>query len=181
MSRRDDCDTSDTALADEIASNRDAGLSHLCAMLSKALADTAPTPAKLNLRHPDFASFAVRIGRACGRENEMVAALKAAENDKHTFLLENDSIAVALLAHLSESKSFTGPAKDLREHLIAIDGELAEKLSAKRLGKRLNAILPHLKAALAVASSEQDRKGFCIFTFKRHETETDNASHAAQS
>src|ERR1035437_9085016 len=121
MARRDDEATSDVALTDEILANRDAGLSHLAETLRAALADTAPTPAGLNRRHPDFAAIAVRIGRALSREAEAVAALKHAEADKSAFCLENDNIGAALLAYLRTVKSFSGTAGELAPHLIATD------------------------------------------------------------
>jgi hypothetical protein len=166
MARRDDQETSDAALTDEILANRDAGLSHLAETLRAALADTAPTPAGLNRRHPDFAAFAVRIGRALNRETEAVAALKHAEADKSAFCLENDSIGAALLAYLRTAQTFTGTAAELVPKLVEMDGELAERLSAKRLAKRLSAIWPHLQSTLATASKETDRKGFLVFRFK---------------
>lgn len=49
---------------------------------------------------------------------------------------------------------------------IAIDSDLTDRLSAKRLGKHLGKIMPHLRKTLATAKSEHDRKGFTIFTFK---------------
>jgi hypothetical protein len=49
------------------------------------------------LHHPDFAAFAVRIGRAIGRESEAIHALKSAEHDKSAFCVENDLIGSALL------------------------------------------------------------------------------------
>jgi hypothetical protein len=167
MARREDQETSDAALTDEILANRDAGLSHLAETLRAALADTAPTPAGLNRRHPDFAAFAVRIGRALNREAEAVAALKHAEADKSAFCLENDPIASALLAYLRTTESFTGTANDLTPKLVEIDPELSavKPLSARKLGKRLAAIWPHLKSTLATASKESDRKGFTVFRF----------------
>lgn len=166
MARREDEATSDAALTDEILANRDAGLSHLAETLRSALADTAPTPAGLNKRHPDFASFAVRIGRALDRESEAVAALKQAETDKSAFCLENDTIGAALLAYLRMAQTFNGTASELVPHLVEMDGELAERLSSKRLAKRLGAIWPHLQSTLATAKRETDRKGFLVFRFK---------------
>lgn len=158
--------TSDSALSDEILAARDAGLSHVAETLSKALADTTPTPGNLNARHPDFAAFAVKIGRALGREAEAIAALRAAEADKSSFCLENDNIGAALIAYLSGAKSFNGTAATLATQLIEVDRELEGHLSAKRLGKRLSALWPHLQARLATAHKEQDRKGYTVFTFK---------------
>jgi hypothetical protein len=166
MARRDDEATSDAALTDEILANRAAGLSHLAETLRAALADTAPTPAGLNQRHPDFSAFAVRIGRALNREAEMIAAMKNAEADKSLFCLENDTIGAALLACLASGETFTGTAGELREKIIATDGDLADKLSVKRLGKRLAALWPHLKKQMATAKTEKDRNHFTIYTLK---------------
>jgi hypothetical protein len=159
-------DTSDAALSDEITANRDAGLVHIAETLAAALKDSQPTPSGLNQRHPDFAAFAVRIGRALSREKETIAALQSAEADKAAFCLENDSIAAALLAYLATAGAFTGTAAELRQHLIAIDSELTDRLSAKRLAKRLCTLWPHLQKALATAKRETDRKSFIVFTFK---------------
>ena len=165
---RTEGDASDAALSDEIQANRDAGLVHIAETLAAALKDSQPTPAGLNQRHPDFAAFAVRIGRALNREAETVAALQSAEADKSAFCLENDSVAAALLAYLATAGSFTGTAAELVPHLVATDSDLAERLSAKRLGKRLAALWPHLAKALAVARRETDRTGILHFTFRAH-------------
>jgi hypothetical protein len=98
---RVDGDASDSALSDEIQANRDAALVHIAETVASALADSRPTPAGLNQRHPDFAAFAVRIGRALNREAATVAALQSAEMDKSAFCLENDTVAAALLAYLA--------------------------------------------------------------------------------
>ncbi len=163
--RRED-ESSDAALTDEILAARDAALSHVAVTLQKALADRNPTPAGLNHRHPDFASFAVRIGRALGRESEAVAALRSAEADKSAFCLENDAIGAALLSYLGDAHYFSGTAAELLPHLVEVDGELKDRLSAKRLGKRLSALWPHLHSTLATARRELNRKEITIFTFK---------------
>jgi len=158
--------TSDSKLTDEILAARNDGLSHVASTLQIALGDTMPTPPKLNHRHPDFAAFAVRMGRALGREAEAVAALKTAEADKSSFCLENDPITCALLTYLREHGEFAGTAAELAPHLTKIDEELDEWMSHKRLGKRLCALWPHLQRALAMAQKEPDRKGTTVFTLK---------------
>lgn len=157
-------ETSDSKLTDEIVTNRDAALSHIVTTIQAALADDKPTPTGLNSRHPDFAAFAVKIGRALGREAETIAALQAAEMDKAAFCLENDQIGAALMAYLKEAKSFTGTAAELVPKLCEVDGELTDKLSPKRLSKRLAALWPHLEKALDVVQKQTDRKGFIVFT-----------------
>jgi hypothetical protein len=156
--------TEDARLTDEIRSNRDGMLSHIAMTLRSALADQGPVPGGLNARHPDFGAFAVRVGRALGREAEAIAALKAAEADKSAFCLENDQVATALLGFVRGSASFTGPAAELLDKLRAIDPDLF-KISAKSLGRRLGALWPHIQAVLPSARKEQDRKGFTVFTF----------------
>ncbi len=170
MERRDGEDTGDAELGAEISAARDAGLSHIAQTLSTALADKAPVPGGLNRRHPDFAEFAVRIGRALGRERETIAALKNAEQDKSAFCLENDSIATALMAYLEQVEMFTGMASELCSRLIETDAELSGHLSPKRLSKRLSALWPHLQAILKTAKREQDRKRFVIFTLEKRDS-----------
>lgn len=168
---RREAETSDTKLTDEILAARDGALSHVADTLRKALADASPTPSGLNQRHPDFAAFAVKIGRALGREAECVAALQQAEADKSAFCLENDPVAAALLAYLRGSGAFTGTAAELVPLLSEVDPTLneARPLSSRRLGKRLVALWPHLNRALATATKQTDRKGFTVFAFKSAE------------
>ncbi len=156
-------ETSDSALTDEILANRDAGMTYIAWVLSSALGDTDPVPSGLNRRHPDFASFAVRIGRAIGREAQAVEALRAAEADKSAFCLENDPVGAALLSVLADGAGFHGTAAELRDRLVAADQELEDRLSVKRLGKRLAALWPHIEAAFGAASREVNRKGITVF------------------
>ena len=140
--------TAEAALSAEVKVARDAGLSWICQTISCALADTATTPGGLNQRHPDFAAFAVRLGRAMGRESDAVAALRAAESDKSLFNLENDSVGSVLLESMRGGVPFTGTAGELLELLKVVDSSLEGTLSAKRLGKRLAKLWPHLEAVL---------------------------------
>jgi hypothetical protein len=170
MNRRTD-ETADAALLAEIREHRNAGLSFIVRTLATALADMEQTPARLNQRHPDFAAFAVKIGRAIGRPAEFIQALKSAELDKSLFCLENDSIATALLACLANVGTFTGTAGELRQKLIETDTELAAladngKFSAKRLGKRLSMLWPHLEKVLATAKQETGRGRIITYTLK---------------
>jgi 5S rRNA maturation endonuclease (ribonuclease M5) len=162
--------TSDVALRDEILRWRDAGLSHVADVLHRALADTAATPSGLNARHPDFAAFAVKIGRALGREAEAIAALRTAESDKSAFCLENDPIGAALLTVLRQRGSFSGKAAELMPLLVEADGEMGEWLTAKKLSKRLAALWPHLQRMLKKAERQEDRKGFATFKFEQIES-----------
>ena len=168
MERRGD-ETGDARLSDEIAAARDGAMSHVAATLQKALADPKPTLTGLNQRHPDFAAFAVKVGRALGREAQAVAALKAAEADKSAFCLENDAVGCALLAYLAEAKEFDGTAAELLPKLAETDPDLKDKLSAKRLGKRMSLLWTHLAKSLAMARKEKNRLGFTVFKLRTAE------------
>jgi hypothetical protein len=156
--------TSDAALSDEIAANRDAALSHIAQTIREALADAAPTPRGLNQRHPDFAAFAVKIGRALGRESAAIAALRTAEADKSAFCIENDSIGSPLKTYLDANGEFEGGAVQLLDRLRAIDPEL-NNISAKSLGKRIGKLWPHLES-LFKAEVNPDRRGVNHYRFK---------------
>lgn len=161
--RRREGTTSDAALSDEIAANRDGALSFVAHTLAAALADTEPTPDGLNQRHPDFAGFAVRIGRALGREADAVAALSAAEADKSLFCLQNDTLGAALLAHVTGDTTLEGDAGTLRTALAVHDSGIAE-WSNKSFGRRLSALWPHVAATFDAKRTE--RQGYKVFTIR---------------
>jgi hypothetical protein len=175
LNRRDG-ETSDESLSAEIAANRDAGLSWIAHKLAVALADTAPVPAGLNRRHPDFAVFAVRIGRALGREADAIAALRAAESDKSRLCLENDPVGVALLTMIEDGKGFVGTAAELLDELAKNDRDFGEDAkgaggtrfwTAKRLGKRLSTLWPNVVEVFD-ARQEKDKHGHAAsFTIKK--------------
>jgi hypothetical protein len=82
-------------------------------------------------------------------------------------LPRNDGIAAALLAYLRVANTFTGTAAELVPHLVEMDGDLRDKLSPKRLAKRLCALWPHLEKVTR-ASKETDRRSVTHFSFKPH-------------
>ncbi len=173
-------ETSEQSLNREIVANRNSGLSWIAHILSKALADIGPVPAGLNHRHPDFAAFAVRLGRAMGQEAEAIAALQAAEADKARFCLENDTVGAVLLHMIAAGKSFVGTSAQLLPVLAACDSEFSPNAtgpgghalwSTKRLGKRLVALWPYVEE-MADAKQEKDRNHYTVFSFKPRPAES---------
>jgi len=163
--------TSDEELSREIAANRDAGLSFIANYLGVALADTAPTPEGLNSRHPDFASFAVRIGRTLGQEEQIISALKAAEADKSTFCLENDPIATAVMGLVNEHVENVGIGAEISEtasefvsHLQEYDYKSFEHLTPRKFSTTMKKLWPHLEHVLK-ATKETKHGGFLNYTF----------------
>ena len=165
LDRRTD-ETAEAALSDEIAANRDAGLSYIAHVLSYALGDAEPIPGGLNKRHPDFAALAVRLGRAMSCEREAIAALRAAEADKGLFNLENDEIGAALLEMMRTRDTFNGTAAELLQELTALDPSVDGRLSAKRLAKRVSKLWPHLESVLS-AKRDTGHGGYSILFFRR--------------
>lgn len=140
-------ETAESSLTTEIAAHRNACLSWICRTLGKALSDTAPTPGTINRRHPDWASFAVRCGRAIGKEAEAVESLQEAESDKSRFSVENDAIGSMLLQVMGFQDSFSGTVTDLVAVLESrVDGFDRHMWSPIKIGRRLEKIWPHLEA-----------------------------------
>jgi hypothetical protein len=54
---------------------------------------------------------------------------------------------------------------------LAADVDLADKLSVKRLGKRLSMLWPHLEKILATGKQEKDRNHYTIYTLKARDAE----------
>ncbi|PIY26565.1 MAG: hypothetical protein COZ11_02370, partial [Deltaproteobacteria bacterium CG_4_10_14_3_um_filter_51_14] len=158
-------ETAEGRLSDEIREHRDAGLSFIAETLSRALADTRPTPAGLNARHPDFAEMSVKIGRAIGREAEVVESLKAAEADKSLFNIENDTIGEAVL-ELVRERPFTGTAQELLSELVKNGQSLEGKLSTKRLSKRLIKLWPHMENLLSARQEIDGHTRLTVYHFK---------------
>lgn len=156
-------ETAESALSDEIAANRDAGLSWLCEVLANALADIGPTLSGLNRRHPDFSTFAQKIGRAIGCEAEAIAALKSAEADKSRFNLENDDIGAALLDFMHGRGEWRGTADELHKALGESDAFILEHSNARKIGKRLVKLWPHLQAMFS-ARQDKDRDKLTRYT-----------------
>jgi hypothetical protein len=157
---RIDMQTAESAITDEILAARDAGLSWVAHTLSKALADTAPTPDGLNRRHPDFADLAVRIARALDIETEAIDALRWAEKDKSLFNLEHSDVGQGLLAVIKPETPFSGTAAALLELLRESDEYFnGNYWNAKRMGRKLSAIWPHIKTVFNRAVMHDARGG----------------------
>lgn len=143
-------DTEDTSLSHEVLANRNTGLSWIAYTLSKVLADTVSVESNINKRHPDFASLAVKVGRAIGREEDVITALKTAEADKSSFNLENDEIGSLLMTLINTEGSFAGTATDLFNKLKGLEPTLEKRITSQRLGKKLKALWAHLKDVFTV-------------------------------
>ncbi len=154
MTSRATDDTAESVLFEEVRSIRDGGLSFIANAIHLALADTATSPKGLNGRHPDWAAWAWKLGRAIGRQNEAEAAIRAAEGDKAVFMLESDDVGKGLLNLLRQGKEIKGSAVELLQQLRAGDESFDTGYwTPRRVGKRLSKIKIHLDAVATVKES----------------------------
>lgn len=125
---------------------RDQYLTFILRTLSAALADTRPVDPNINLRHPEFAEFAVRCGRAMGCESEAIRALSRAEIEKSVLPIMNDTVAkevVAVLITQPEVGNLSFTAGEMSDMIIKrIDDDDADDKTktiygSRRIGKAI--------------------------------------------
>lgn len=136
------------ALSKDIREHRDDFLTWTARLLAKTLADTQPIESAINMRHPEFSNFGIRIGRAGGFEEEARAAMGFAELNKALLPLKNDETNVAqeILAVLLEKQGvfdfFTNELVDAivkrKEEAGEADEKTREYFNNRRVGKCLN-------------------------------------------
>lgn len=132
-------DTRDGALSEEVESKRDAIMSWIAWTLSKALAVGESVPYVLNRRHPDWANWCWKCGKALGLETETESALRAAERSKARISVLADTFIGAPLYRTMEryARLWEGSAEGIRSLLIAnesYDDRMQQQLSAHRIG-----------------------------------------------
>lgn len=138
-------DTAESVLTREIEERRDAGLSWLCHVMRRALADEEPVPKRMNRRHPDWAEWAYRLGRAAGMAAEAERAIRENESYKALFAVSNDALGRFLLQGLGQG--FKGSGAELAQHLEqACEGFSAETWTPVKIGKALSRMSVALKS-----------------------------------
>ena len=139
--------SSDLALTEDINSKRDDFMTWTARVLARALADTEPVEKVYNMRHPEFSTFAVRLGRATGHVQDAISAMEKAEMDKSLLPLQDkNGLPLQILKVLVDKNGvwkFT--AKEMADEIIRrmeADGESDDKTSSfvnsRKVGKALN-------------------------------------------
>lgn len=141
-------ESGDSAITAAIEEKRDAALTWLVKTVSQGLADKEPIEPNVNLRHPDFAAFALRCARALSLDdyNDGVLALKSAEFDKALLTIQNNSttnyIFEALSARFNDPTKgeFDGSSTGLVAEIVALhpDLEKVKWVSPTAVGKAMN-------------------------------------------
>jgi hypothetical protein len=139
MQSRDKGDTAESSLYDEIKEKRDGCLSFLANAIRGAMIDDADPPKGLNRRHPDWAKNAWKIGRAISRQDEAEKAIRAAEDDKSIFALEQDQVGLCILSLVRNGERFDGTSTEFLAKMRSALGEdeVGEYWTSPRIGKRL--------------------------------------------
>lgn len=155
-------ESGDTAISDAIAEKRDAALTWFVRTVSRALADRLPVEPNVNMRHPDFAAFAMRCARSLSDSayKQSILALKSAEFDKALLTVQNNSttnyIYEALCARFSNPVTMTQEwdvtASDLMAAIVEIhpDLEKSKYLSATSIGKAMGRYFDQLAVLFAM-------------------------------
>jgi hypothetical protein len=168
-------DTEESALCREIAEARNAGLSWICYMTQKALADKEPAQKGLNRRHPDWADWAFRIGRAAGDESGARTAISENEAFKSIFAISNDGFGKFLLVGIK--KRFEGSVGELSELLsTTCEGYSKETWTDAKIGKALKRMDEHLKAIFSLEKLNHSGRAVYKFDARKDETVCPSAS-----
>jgi len=148
------------ALSRDIAAKRDEFLTWTARLLAKTLAVNEPVGQAINMRHPEYSNFGIRVGIAGGFEVEARAAMGFAELNKSLLPLKNDEshIAPEILAVLLDKKGVmtfhSGDMADAicerKEAAGESDDKTKEYFNSRRVGKALNKYLRTLSVIFKV-------------------------------
>lgn len=142
-------ESGDSALSQAIAEHRDAALTWFAKTVSRALADREKVEPNVNMRHPDFAAFAMRCARALSADcySASVRALKSAEFDKALLTIQNDYVLnfvyEMLVARFTDPATadlkFEGTAGEIMAEIVKLhpDLEHSKYINASKIGLRL--------------------------------------------
>lgn len=159
-------------LADNLA-NRDKYLTFILRVLSKALADDKPVDSSINMRHPEYAAFSVRCGRAMGCEGDVIKALSTAEIEKAVLPLMNEMIAkeiVAVLVSQTPPGNISFTAGEMSDMIIKRFGtdEVDEKTrtiyGSRRVGKTIQRLKEDFSTLFAWTSRTLEGRTMYDFT-----------------
>ena len=134
-------------LSRDIAQKRDEFMTWTARLLAKTLADTEPVGKSINMRHPEFSNFGIRVGRAGGFEIEARAAMGFAELNKALLPLKNDESNIApeiLAVLLAKNGVWTFYSNEMVDAIVArkeasgeSDDKTKEYFNNRRIGKAL--------------------------------------------
>ncbi len=135
-------ETSDSALTREIEEKHDAIMSWIAWTLADALTVKETPPAVYNKRHPDWAAWCWRCGKALGFQEETENALKRVESNKALISILSDQVFGApLYRQLAMSQQvMEGTAKSLQAWLFSVE-EYDDRTKAYLTPHRIGAIL----------------------------------------
>lgn len=190
-------ESGDSSITAAIARNRSAALTWMVRTVSRALADREAVEPNVNLRHPDFAEFAMRCSRALSSAfyEKSILALKSAEFDKALLTIQNNATTNYIFEALTDR--FTNPetqgveweftAGEVMDEIVRIhpDLEKSKYLSATSVGKALGryydqlAVLFDMKAPRKYGSqTKYSVSGFSAMYSKNAEVLDENGEKA---
>jgi hypothetical protein len=158
-------DTAESVLTREIEANRCSGLTWLCHIMRKALADVEPVPKGMNRRHPDWAQWVYKLGRAAGKSEEAEKAIRENEGYKALFSVANDAFGRFILAAMKQQKTeFRGTADELSKLLaLTCEGFSVDTWTIMKMGKALSRLSVSLKSLFKFEKLSHSNKAIYVF------------------
>lgn len=145
----------DSSITRDVAANRNAVITWLARTVSKALADREPVASNVNMRHPDFADFAMRASRALNLYEDSVLALKSAEFDKAMLTIQSNTkinyVYEAMVAHFTDpvtkNDPWVGKSSEMKAEIVKLHPDLegSKYLTDTGLGMAMTRYLDNLQ------------------------------------
>lgn len=163
----------DEMMTRAISEGRDGALTWMARTVSMALADKGKVQGNTNMRHPDFAAFALRASRALNKYEDAILALRSAEFDKALLSIQSNTklnyVFEAMQDYFRDpekrEKPWVGKSSDLKKMIVANhpDLENSKYLTDTGLGMAMNRDIAHLSVLfnITVEKGAQTR-----YTFK---------------
>ena len=166
----------DSSISRSIESRRDEVITWLARTVSRALADKEPVATNVNMRHPDFADFAMRASRALNLYEDSILALKSAEFDKALLTIQSNTkinyVYEAMVAYFTDpdrmNQPWNGKSSDMKAEIVKLhpDLENSKYLTDTGLGMAMGRYLDNLQTVfdLRIEKGAQTRYIFNGFT-----------------
>jgi hypothetical protein len=149
--------------------------------MRKALADVEPVPKGMNRRHPDWAQWVYKLGRAAGKAEGAEKAIRENEGYKALFSVANDAFGRFLLAAMKQQKTeFKGSVDDLSKLLtLTCEGFSSETWTILKIGKALSRLSVSLKSLFKFEKLSHSNKA--VYVFQPYTPTLDEPSVLTQS
>lgn len=160
LMRRQNKETKESEIYNEVNGVRNDAMTYLVQTVQRVLKDDW-NGASPNRRHPDFGKIAVRIGRAIGRGDEAIEALRQVELDKYIFNIRNDAFGELIGDVLCEAQQYEFDAEGLLTKINERKGEAftrTTKWNSQKVGKAIERLWESLRVCYDIRKTQRNHK-----------------------